>query len=428
MLNSVHYTLRTTSVTGNLVNAAVTYDVYFDRNKGIAYHVNLEAATPESTQLRQAWEARIVNQTSGLRLEYDYLKRIYYQTQQTMKVESALFNLEEDLTKFLKSSKAVPVEDTVIDGKKYPGSKLYTLTIWYDPVQMLPVKRINLDRGNEITDLFEYHSVNMPLPDNVFELPKPADAITDFDLYPTAPVLPRFETVPDADSPQYGVYVETLLTEIKRHIILNQWEYGPFATIKLPWLTEMAVTVYRRKTETAFPPLVVVFEVPDQGKTYFFITYDFLGYVVTGFTENPYDLSNYEQLPIQASITLEEFIPLYAAPSYEKDFVINNFVISVQSNDFFIDAFDMGGKTFDMVIKNFSFHENEGYVLMNVYGKEYWDNANIEAMFNYITTGQMADAHTTPILIYALNTLKRMGIYRPVTMPVYQEVPSSDTQ
>lgn len=115
-------------------------------------------------------------------------------------------------------------------------------------------------------------------------------------------------------------------------------------------------------------------------------------------------------------------MPLYAAPSSEKEFVVNNFVISVQSNDFFINAFDMGGKTFELIIKNFSFHENEGYLLLNVYGKEYWDNANLEAMFNFVATGQMVDAHTTPIIIYALNTLKRMGIFQEVTMPVFTEM------
>ena len=62
--------------------------------------------------------------------------------------------------------------------------------------------------------------------------------------------------------------------------------------------------------------------------------------------------------------------------------------------------------------QNFSFSENEGYLLLNVYGKEYWDNANLESMFNFVVTGRMVDAHTTPIMIYALNTMKRLGIPR----------------
>jgi len=287
----------------------------------------------------------------------------------------------------------------------------------------LPIRRQNSDRGNLITDEFTYHNVNSPIPAEVFTLPKPAETIADFDLYPEAPTLPRFENV--TENPQYGVYVNTLLEEIKRHVILNQWEYGAFSTIKLPWLTEMAVTIYRRKTTNVFPTLIVTFDVPKQGWTYFFITYDFLGYVVAGFTQDFFDLTEYKALPITTSVMLEELVPLYAGPSEEKEFVVDNFVISVQSNDFFINAFDMGGKTFTMVTKKFSFHENEGYLLLNVYGKEYWDNANLEAMFNYVTTGQMADAHTTPLIIYTLNTLKSRGIFREITMPAYEELPTA---
>lgn len=423
MLNTVHYTMRTTSATGDFINAVVTYDVYYDQTRGIAYQVELQAPRTElSRDLETVWRANILNTNDERRLEYDILQRIYYQTRQTMRVERALYNLQEDLKKFLESEGVVEVASFTIEGKVYPGYRLNTLTIWYDPIQYLPIRRQNLDRGNVITDEFVYHTVNGPLPAEVFTLPKPAEAIADFDLYPEAPTLPRFENV--TESPQFGVYVNTLLEQIKRHVILNQWEYGPFSTIKLPWLTEMQVTIYRRRTTNVFPPLIVTFDVPAQGRTYFFITYDFLGYVVTGFTQDFFDLSEYEALPITASVRLEELVPLYAAPSSEKEFVVNNFVISVQSNDFFINAFDMGGKTFELIIKNFSFHENEGYLLLNVYGKEYWDNANLEAMFNFVATGQMADAHTTPIIIYALNTLKRMGVFREVTMPVYREIPT----
>ncbi|NLY76165.1 MAG: hypothetical protein GX075_12855 [Firmicutes bacterium] len=423
MLNTVHYTLRTTSATGDFINAVVAYEVYYDRNRGIAYRAELEAPPTElSRELETVWLANILNTKDDRRLEYDILQRIYYQTRQTINVERALYRLQEDLLKFLESENKVEVGAFTIEGRQYPGYRLNTLTIWYDPVQHLPVRRLNVDRGNVITDEFTYHSVNSPLPAEVFTLPKPAEAIADFDLYPEAPTLPRFETV--TESPQYGVYVNTLLEAIKRHVILNQWEYGPFSTIKLPWLTEMPVTVYRRRTNEVFPPLIVTFDVPEQGRTYFFITYDFLGYVVTGFTPDFFDLSGYEALPLTLTVTLEDLIPLYAAPSSEKNFVVDNFLISVQSNDFFINAFDMGGKTFDLTVKNFSFHENEGYLLLNVYGKEYWDNANLEAMFNFVTTGQMVDAHTTPLLIYALNTLKRMGIYREITMPVFTEIPT----
>ena len=34
MLNTVHYTLRTVSSTEGLVNAEVTYDVFYDRARG----------------------------------------------------------------------------------------------------------------------------------------------------------------------------------------------------------------------------------------------------------------------------------------------------------------------------------------------------------------------------------------------------------
>ncbi len=423
MLNTFHYTLRTSSQTGGFINAAVRYDVYYDMNRGISYYVELQAPLNETSRsLQTVWRARIVNEARDRRLEYDELQRIYYQTRQTIQVESALYKLQEDLMEFLRTNQGIPVDDLNMDGKQYPGYRLNTLTIWYDPENFVPIRRENLDRGNLIIDQFTYHSINESINPEVFMLPKPAEAVADFNLYPEAPVLPRFDTVTDAESPQAGVYVETLLNAIKRHVILNQWEYGPFSTIKLPWLTDMKVTIYRGITPELRPPLVVVFEVPELGPVYFLVTYDFLGYVVTGFTENPYDVSRYELLPITATVRLEELVPLYAAPSPEKEFVISNFIISAQSNDTFINAFDMGGKTFPMIIKNFSFHENEGYFIMDVYGKEYWDNANMEAMFNYVISGQMADAHTTPVIIYAVNTLKRLGIYREISMPQYREV------
>lgn len=425
MLNTVHYTLKTVSSTNGLPNAEVTYDVYYDAVVGIAYQVELKAPpTGFSRELETVWRAKIVNEIGELRLEYDLGKKIYYQTKQTIQVESPLYNLQEDVRKFLESARVTPVEDLTITGKTYPGFKLNTLTIWIDPEQFLPVRRVNLDRGNLIVDDFTYDIVNGPLLFGVFDLPKSPEAIADFDLYPEAPTLPRFENV--TEQPRYGVYVETLLEQVKRFVIANQWEYGPFATVLLPWLTEMPVTIYRSRSENTFPPLVVVFDVPMQGRTYFLVTYDYLGYVVSGFTQTGYDLSGYEELPIQATVMLRDFVPLYAAPSYEKNFVVNNFVKSVQSNDTFIDAFDMGGKLFGMTIKNFSFQENEGYLLLNVYGKEYWDTANLEAMFNYVTTGQMFDAHTTPIIIYALNSLKRLGIYEPMMMPQYQQLPGGE--
>lgn len=427
MLTSVQYTLLTTSTTGSFVNARVRYDVKYDNIRGIAYNVELQSpVSPIDRQLQIVWKASIVNLIAGdLRLEYDILKRIYYQSRQTIKVESALYQLQEDLTMFLQTTNKTQVADIVIQDRRYPGYRLHTLTIWYDPELNLPVRRLNQDRGNQILDEFFYQSINQPIPENEFQLPKPAEAIADFDLYPEAPTLPRFEIVPDGQSPQYGVYVLTLIQEIKRFTIQNQWEYGPFATIILPWLTDMPVTIYKRASENVFPPLIATVETPNYPRTYFFITYDFLGYVVTGTSQTPFNLSDYNALPIQATMRLEEFVPLYQSPSDEKDFVIQNFVISLQSNDFFINAFDMGGKYFDMVIKNFSFHENEGYYILNVYGKEYWDNVNMEAMFNFVVSGQLTDAHTTPIIIYATNTLKRLGIYRNVLMPVYTESPPS---
>lgn len=425
MLNSFHYTLRTTSRTGDFVNAAVVYEVFFDVRQGISYQVELQTPVNRlSRQLQTVWRAKIVNDLNGRRLEYDYLRRIYYQTPQTIQVESALFKLTEDLIKFLRSSQGTAVQDLNIGGKIYQGYRLNTLTIWYDPEQFVPIRRENADRGNLIIDEFVYHSINEPIPNEVFLLPKPEEAVTDFNLFPAPPSLPRFETTGVVEIPQSEVYVKTLLQDIKRHVILNQWEYGPFSTIKLPWLTDMKVTIYRGRSAATHPPLVVIFDVPGQGPASFFVGYDFLGYVVTGFTQDQVNLNNYELLPITASVRLEELVPLYAGPSPEKDYVVANFITSVQSNDTFISAFDMGGKQFDLAVKNFSFHENEGYLILNVYGKEYWDNANMEAMFNYIVTGQMADAHTTPTIIYALNTLKRLGIYREVRMPVYRQVSS----
>lgn len=423
MINSFHYKLRTASRTGDFINATVNYDVYFDTGQGIAYEVELQAPVNNlSRELKTAWHARIVNPPGGRRLEYDYLQRIYYQTRQTIEVESAFFKLQEDLLKFLRSSQGTAVGDLTIQGKRYPGYRLNSLTIWFDPENFVPVRRENNDRGNLIVDEFEYESLNAPIPANVFQLPKPVEAVADFNLYPEPPTLPRFETMGTVSAPVAGVYVDVLLEELKRHIILNQWEYGPFSTIKLPWLTEMPAHIYRGKTPAVRPPLVVVLDVPGQAPVSFFVTYDFLGYVVTGFTQDPYNLSNYEQIPVTTSIRLVDLVPLYAAPSPEKDFVVNNFITSVQSNDTFIEAFDLGGKKFPLMVKNFSFHENEGYLLLDVYGKEYWDNANLEAMFDYVTTGQMADVHTTPIIIYASHVWKRLGIYQEVPMPVYTQV------
>ncbi|HEY8344970.1 MAG TPA: hypothetical protein VIL66_07250 [Bacillota bacterium] len=427
MLSSVHYTLRTTSLTNTLVNAVVTYDVYYDAARGLAYQVELQ--TPlngADNQFETAWQARIVYDLKHKRLEYDLLQRIYYQTRQTIRVERAMYNLQEDLLSFLSSSRLYPAEEFTREGRNYPGFTLYTLTIWFDPVHNLPVRRENRDRGNLIIDDFTYHEINTPLPAEVFQLPKPEEAVADFDLFPTAPTLPRFEKIPDAQNPQYGVYVQTLLAELKRHIILNQWQFGPFATISLPWLTELPVSIYRSRSAGVTPPLIAVVQVPGGRRTYFFVAYDFLGYVVTGFQEGEYDLNGYDHLPIQASLLLEEFVPLFAAPSTEKEFVVFNIANSVRSNDFFINAFDLGGKSTDLVINNFSFHENEGYLILNVYGKEYWDNANLEAMFNFVTTGRMADAHTVPITIYTLNTIKRMGIYRYIQLPVFQEIPGPE--
>lgn len=140
--------------------------------------------------------------------------------------QAPFITFKEDLRKFLVSEGTVQVGSFTIEGREYPGFRLNTLTIWYDPDQYLPVFRQNMDRGNLITDEFVYHTVNAPLPAEVFTLPKPAEAITDFNLYPEAPTLPRFENV--TESPQYGVYVNTLLEEIKRYVILNQWGVRPF--------------------------------------------------------------------------------------------------------------------------------------------------------------------------------------------------------
>jgi hypothetical protein len=423
MINTVHYTLRTTSYTGSRINAVVTYEVYFDRGRGVAYDVELQTPATGTTNLQQMWRAKIVNLNEGRRWEYDYLKRIYYQTAQTVKVENALINLQEDLTKFIRRDKAVPVPEVARGQVRYPGKRLATLTIWYDTQNYLPVRRENRDRGNLIRDEFVYHSLNEPLAAERFALDKPADAIADFNLFPEPPGLPRFECPVDADNPQNGIYLETLKEELQRFVMLNQWEYGPFAPLKLPWLTPMTLSVYRAKSEEISPPLIVPVDSPEQRRTYFFIDYDFLGYVVTGYTQDPYDLSGYTQLALTDTLTFRELAPLYQAPSYEKEAVISNFVTSIQSNDTLINNFDMGGKYFDLVVKNFSFHENEGYYLLNIYGKEYWDSVNMEAMFQYVVGGNAHDAHATPIIIYALNVLKRLGIYRNILMPSYPEEP-----
>jgi hypothetical protein len=423
MINTVHYTLRTTSYTDSRINAVVTYEVYYDRAQGVAYDVELLAPLEGVGKLRQMWRAKIVNLNDGRRLEYDYLKRFYYQTAQTVEAENALINLQEDLTKFLRRDKAVPVREVARGEMRFPGKRLHTLTIWYDAQNFLPVRRDNRDRGNLIRDEFVYHSVNEPLEADHFVLDKPADAIADFNLYPEPPGLPRFECPPDVADPRDGVYVETLKEELKRFVMLNQWEYGPFAPLKLPWLTEMDLSVYRAKSDETSPPLVVPVDSPQQQRTYFFVDYDFLGYVVTGYTQDAYDLSDYTPLPLTAKLSFAELAPLYQAPSFEKDAVIGNFVTSVRSNDTLINNFDMDGKYFDMIVKNFSFHENEGYYLLNIYGKEYWDSVNMEAMFQYVIGGNSYDAHTTPIIIYALNVLKRLGIYRKILMPSYPEEP-----
>ena len=376
-------------------------------------------------QLSTIWRARIVNYIGQLRLEYDILKRIFYRTRQIIDVESPLYQLQEDIRKFLAAAPQ-PVEPMSYGGKTYPGYRLNTLTIWIDPDWLIPIRRVNNDRGYNIIDDFVYQSINSPLPAEVFVLNKPAEAIADFNLYPEAPSMSRFNTILEQDEvPQYGIYVQTLLNEIKHQTLLNQWLFGPFATILLPWLVEMPVTIYRNTERQVTPPIVVAVEAPRQGTTYFLISYDFLGYVVTGHTTSPYDLNGFEQLPINASLTLRDFVPLFQAPSFEKQWVVDNFITSVQSNDYFINIFRMGGKTFDMTINNFSFHDNEGYLLLNVYGKEYWDNANLEAMFNFITTGNMVDAHTTPIQIYSLNAFKRLGIFQRIRMPIYQQVPGT---
>lgn len=424
MLQSVQYTLRTQSLTNELLNAEATYDVSYDSSQGIAYDVVLRSPSAGAdSELVTEWHARIVNRINQERLEYDLIKKIYYRSRQTILVESALFKLQEDLLKFLGAEGTTGAESIQINGQSYPGFRQNTLTIWIDPVNFLPMHRENLDRGNVIRDEFAYTSINQPLPAILFDLPKPEEAIADFDLYPEPPILPLFTCV--TEQPVAGVYVGVLIEEIKRQIIQNEWEYGPFSTIKLPWQTDMAVRVYRGRTPDIVPPLVVMLEVPGQGRVYFTVSYSYLGYVVSGFTPDSYDLTQYEELPIRAVLRLEDFVPIYAAPSPEKDFVVANFIKSVQSNDYFINAFNMGGKAFEMLIKNFNFNENEGYLLMDVYGKEYWDNANTEAKFNYVVTGQMADAHTTPTMIYALNSMKRLGIHKEVQMPVYRQVAGS---
>jgi hypothetical protein len=424
LLRSVQYTLRTESLTNELLNAEVTYHVTYDQSFGIAYEVVLRTpSTGPGSPVETDWHAKIVNRMSQERFEYDLLQRIYYRTRQTIRVESALYQLQEDLQKFLNSEGLETAEPITMNGRTIPGGRLNTLTIWYDPDNLLPLRRVNLDRGNVIRDEFTYTSINEDIPAFMFDLPKPPEAIADFDLYPEPPTLPRFENV--AETPVDGVYVQTLLAEIRRFVIMNQWEYGPFSTIVLPWLTDMPVAIYRGRTAGIVPPLVTAVDIPEEGRAYFTLSYDYLGYVVTGYVPpgNGYNLTDYEQIPVQAVLRLEEFVPLYATPSPEKSFVVENFIKSVQSNDFFIQIFEIEGRAFDLVIKNFSFHENEGYLLLNVYGKEYWDNANIEAMFNFVVTGDMADAHTTPTIIYALNTMKRLGIFRELQMPVFQDFP-----
>ena len=77
MLQSVHYHLKTTSLTAGELNAVVTYDVNYDSNMGIAYEVALWA--PEGTRgtagasgpqsmpptgtvmMTNVWHAKIVN-------------------------------------------------------------------------------------------------------------------------------------------------------------------------------------------------------------------------------------------------------------------------------------------------------------------------------------------------------------------------------
>lgn len=426
-MSNIHYSLETRSYSGELINLLVTYDVYYDSDKGISYEAELLAPPDETSQeLVTVWRTKIFNDIGGKRLEYDYLQRIYYQTNQTIEVEKALYNLREDVSRFLDSDKLQPVADQTLGGKSYPGYNLYTLTIWYDPDTYLPVKRINQARGGIIVDEFTYYSEDQPLPPEVFELPKPPEAIADFDLYPEAPGLPRFEEVKDADDPEYGVYVYTLLEDIKRHLILNQWEYGPFSTIKLPWLTEMTASIYRAQREEIDPPIIVTFDVPNKGRAYFFVAYDFLGYVVVGYSDTDQDLSDYTKLPLTRKVKLKDLVPLYAEPSDEKRSIIYNYLTSLRSMDFFITAFDMGDKYFDLIIKNFNFHENEGYYLLNVYGKEFWDSLNIEAMFNYVIGEPLTDSHILPLLVYKNNTIKRLGIYKRVQMPDYKEIPAGE--
>ena len=148
MLSSFHYTLKTTSQTGGFVNAKVTYDVYFDAQRGIAYLVELQTPVNKlSHNLQTVWRAKIVNEMSGRRFEYDYLRRIYYQSRQTVQVESALYKLQEDLAKFLRTNRGTTTKDLTINTTRYPGYRLHTLTIWYDPEKFVPVRRENADRA-----------------------------------------------------------------------------------------------------------------------------------------------------------------------------------------------------------------------------------------------------------------------------------------
>ncbi|HEX2955005.1 MAG TPA: hypothetical protein VHR47_13625 [Bacillota bacterium] len=268
MLHTVQYTLRTESLTNELLNAEVTYDVAYDENVGIAYEVVLRSPSggPESP-VETNWHAKIVNRNNEERLEYDLIKRFYYRTRQTIQVESALFKLQEDLEKFLNSQGVSVAEPITIQGRTIPGRRLNTLTIWYDPDNILPLRRENLDRGNVIRDEFTYTNINGPIPAYIFDLPKPPDTVSNFDLYPEPPTLPRFECV--TETPVDGVYVQALLNEIKAYTIRNEWEFGPFSTIVLPWLTDMPVAIYRGRTPAIAPPIVVAVDVPGEGRAFF---------------------------------------------------------------------------------------------------------------------------------------------------------------
>jgi hypothetical protein len=133
----------------------------------------------------------------------------------------------------------------------------------------------------------------------------------------------------------------------------------------------MPTTIYRAQAKGETDPLlVVVIENSQIERPYVLIGVDTLDYVVMGFLDE-YDLGKYERLPLSAVLYLDEPIPLYVAPSLEKEMVVDNFIRSVQWNDTFLNDFAMNDKTFELVVKNFSFNDNEGYVLLNVYGKEY---------------------------------------------------------